>query len=266
MSPRSIERLQPLAGYRRPGTCWPWVPETTQPASDGPSSFTCFLCTARPPTSPVDLTCLVRAPGCHCRMAQAVLLTVVELLLLGADDSQPHRISLDQLLVLMGLVLDKLQTSIGATRGKAALAAFTPSWVQDTSALDAPELNSLITPVMRDVVQLVTPLMLPTCHLVRLPSQQQQPAASSRGPHLPARIARHPLGPGSLRSALFPEQIMVLAASGATTRLHQVHVLCSRSAHELSVDTTHGGCPLPKVHFTSEPLARYSAATAAEGL
>ena len=36
-------------------------------------------------------------------MAEAVLLTAVELLLLGADDTQPLKIDLDQLLSLMSV-------------------------------------------------------------------------------------------------------------------------------------------------------------------
>lgn len=152
-------------------------------------------------------------------MAQAVLQTTVELLLLGADESQPHSLSLDQLLSLISIVLDMLYKRFVALRGKAALLSLLsgedPAWVQDTAALDDPALNKLITPVMRDMVQVLTPLMLPTCHLVGLPSQQPA-ATSSRGPSLPARIGRHPLGPGSVRSALFPQQVMSLAAAGET--------------------------------------------------
>lgn len=70
-------------------------------------------------------------------------------------------------------------------------------WVDPSSnPLDSPELQELVTPVMRDLVTLLVPLLLPDCHGIPLPG------SGSADPM------------GSKLSALLPQVVFLMAAAG----------------------------------------------------
>lgn len=79
-------------------------------------------------------------------------------------------------------------TKFGGSKG--------PSWVEGPSPLDNPDLHDIMEPVLRDLLVLLVPLLLPECHDIPLPaSEAAQPG-------------------GSKLSGLLPQQIMHAVAAG----------------------------------------------------
>lgn len=66
-----------------------------------------------------------------CRMAQAVLLTGVELCVLAGDHADRQVINVDAVLTLVMLILDGLQESYVAPLGTRALRTFSPTGVEN---------------------------------------------------------------------------------------------------------------------------------------
>lgn len=98
-----------------------------------------------------------------------------------------------------------------APQGQKAVDSFSPvgpTWIEGEhiNMLDIPDLQQMVAPVCRDAVRLVAPLLLPACHLSPLPSEVplSELVMDEHGPQY-----------AHVRSAVLPQQLMMLASTGA---------------------------------------------------
>jgi hypothetical protein len=130
------------------------------------------------------------------RLSQAVLLTAAEVCALAPAEHGEDALRVSTL-TGVSLFASWVRLAGLAVAGRFFGAETLLDWVDPSSnPLDRPELQELVTPVLRDLLVLLVPLLLPDCHGIPLPG------SGSADPT------------GSKLSALLPQHIYLMVAAG----------------------------------------------------